>query len=139
MRDDAELDAVELDDVCPLAHRLVPVSARRVDEQVDATERCVEREDLRALERAGVGNERQIVSDAAESRAQLDEHLAEALEVGRACRVDDVEILREAGVALEEHGDAADHDEVDATLGELPEKRSCVQLRRAAHGGELLR
>ena len=104
--------AAQLDAARPPSERRIARGPGRIVRRVDVAFGRCEGEHLRAFERPPVRHEREVLVDAAEPRAQLDQERSEAVEVLGIGRVADVQILREARAALHDDGDTADHDKV---------------------------
>lgn len=68
--------------------------------------------------RASGTNGRSLL-DTAQSRAELDQEVAESTEVLGLPRITDVEVSREARTCLQNRGDAAHDHEIDAGFGQV--------------------
>ena len=106
-------------------------------EQVERPVLRVERQQLDLAQRASVGLERDVLAEPPQLSLELDEHGTQRLQVCRRRRVRDVEVVREPRRAVRDRRIPADHDELDAPLGEVAKDR-LVLTSGAQDGDDLL-
>ena len=113
---------------------VIALRAVGLDHHVERALVRVEREHAHLPERTGVRDERHVLGDAAQRRAEALQRLPEPLQVRFVRREDDVEVLGDLRRAVRDGGDAADDDELDPCGVETAQDRPGGELTPRVHG-----